>query len=231
MPHFKTTRLQEMCRANRKSVRRFSVNYIHKILLPLVSAGVLAAGYSATKSQPAGVNNDMSVDRWLMTAHDAKELALKNNKVIEGVRSFTLENRMVNRAYDGAPPTMKHPASFAKTKNCLDCHGQNFKLGNRLARPMPHPYLASCEQCHIEETSELFVIEDETKNYFEGLQPLQSGAKSYEGAPPTMPHAIFMRTNCLACHGTQGYAGLQTDHPERRNCTQCHGVPKPLFIQ
>ncbi|MBC8200455.1 MAG: hypothetical protein H8E86_00295 [Planctomycetes bacterium] len=206
------------------------MNYVHKLLL-LFGIGSLAAGYSVSQSQvPLCINNDMSLQRWLMTPHDVQELARKNNKELEGIREETLEDRMLNRAYDGAPPTMKHPASFAKTKNCLDCHGQRFKLGNRIARPMPHPYLANCEQCHVEETSELFTVGEETKNYFVGLQPLLSGSRSYEGAPPVMPHTIFMRTNCLACHGPQGYAGLQTDHPERRNCTQCHGVTKPLFL-
>lgn len=208
------------------------MNYVYKLLFLILGIGLLAAGYRATTSQaPTGVNNDMSVERWLITAHDVQELARKNNNIIEGIREFTLETRMLNRAFDGAPPTMKHPASFAKTKNCLDCHGQNFKLGDRLARPMPHPYLINCEQCHVEETSEIFEVGEETKNYFAGLQPLQGGSRSYDGAPPVMPHSIFMRTNCLACHGSQGYAGLQTDHPERRNCTQCHAVTKPLFLE
>ena len=207
------------------------MNYVRTSLFALLAIGLLAAGYRVAKTQaPTGVNNDMSVERWLMTAHDVQELARKNNKITKGVRALTHEDRMQNRAYDGAPPTMAHPASFAKTKNCLDCHGQNFRLGDRLARPMPHPYMISCQQCHVEQTSELFDVVNETKNYFVGLQPVQGGSRSYEGAPPVMPHTIFMRTNCLACHGSQGYAGLQTDHPERRNCTQCHGVSKPTFL-
>ena len=62
------------------------MNNVYKILLLILGIGLLAAGYRATTSQaPTGINNDMSVERWLMTAHDVQELARKNNKVIEGV--------------------------------------------------------------------------------------------------------------------------------------------------
>jgi cytochrome c-type protein NapB len=77
-------------------------------------------------------------------------------------------------------------------------------------------------QCHIEGESDFIGEVAVIPNTFAGLEPLLGGERSFEGAPPTMPHELFMRTNCIACHGSQGYSGLITDHPERRNCIQCH---------
>ena len=51
------------------------------------------------------------------------------------------------------------------------------------------------------------------------------GQRAFAGAPPTIPHTLWLRGNCLACHGAFGFAELQTSHPERANCVQCH-VPR-----
>lgn len=52
--------------------------------------------------------------------------------------------------------------------------------------------------------------------------------RAYDGAPPTIPHAIDERsaTSCLACHGegvvVQGHVASKISHPIFTQCTQCH---------
>ncbi len=58
-------------------------------------------------------------------------------------------------------------------------------------------------------------------NHFVGLAAPESGPRAFPGAPPQIPHATFMRTDCLSCHGDTSYRGLRTTHPWRRNCQQC----------
>ena len=53
--------------------------------------------------------------------------------------------------------------------------------------------------------------------------------RSYDGAPPVIPHAVaaLAREECLACHqegldlGEEGLAP-RTPHPDRVACRQCH---------
>jgi nitrate reductase cytochrome c-type subunit len=52
------------------------------------------------------------------------------------------------------------------------------------------------------------------------------GGRFYEGAPPTIPHPLQLRENCLACHaGPASRPEIRTSHPERARCRQCH-VPQ-----
>ena len=54
---------------------------------------------------------------------------------------------------------------------------------------------------------------------------LEADAKSAEGEPPVIPHAIADNANgetCLACHRKGLNGAPQTPHPTRVNCTQCH---------
>jgi nitrate reductase (cytochrome), electron transfer subunit len=56
--------------------------------------------------------------------------------------------------------------------------------------------------------------------------------RAYDGAPPTIPHAILNEgigaKNCLQCHENGGYSDLFKDyapvtpHPQLTNCRQCH---------
>ena len=140
----------------------------------------------------------------------------------------SLSARAANRAYDGAPPIIPHDVeSFTQTKSCMDCHADGFAMGTRIARAMPHPYLAACEQCHVTQQPPLaaHALTAGTplpESTFEGLFRTGPSTRAWAEAPPTVPHDLMMRTNCLACHGRLGYAGLQTTHPERTNCVQCH---------
>jgi nitrate reductase cytochrome c-type subunit len=138
------------------------------------------------------------------------------------------------RAYDGAPPVIPHPF-FGMA--CISCHTSTGMEvpGTGFAPPMPHEMtggisaIGNCRQCHVfRESDEVFVAND-----FVGLrQDLRPGARYYGGAPPVMPHPVFMRENCLACHsGPAAREEIRTSHPERVNCRQCHvpAVTREMF--
>ena len=136
--------------------------------------------------------------------------------------------RATTRAYDGAPPTIPHDAAVG---SCVTCHDQDGSQidGVGVAPASPHGEGAAagamqrCRQCHVPvETVALFVA-----SRFTGLpQGPWKGGRATPGAPPTIPHPLQLRENCLACHaGPAARAEIRTSHPERVRCRQCH-VPE-----
>ncbi|MCY2966040.1 MAG: hypothetical protein NT069_20820 [Planctomycetota bacterium] len=77
-----------------------------------------------------------------------------------------------------------------------------------------------CRQCHVfAGTSELF--QESTFVGFTGAD--LRGDRAYPAAPPLIPHAIFMREDCVTCHaGVAARLELVCQHSERTNCRQCH---------
>ena len=140
------------------------------------------------------------------------------------VKTAALE-RAARRAFDGAPPIIPHE-NFGMT--CTECHdlkGMEVE-GVGFAPPSPHEKtlgmsaFSHCRQCHV------FSLADGEfmANTFAGLrQDLRRGARLNPFAPPTLPHKVFMRENCVACHsGPAAREEIRTDHPERPRCSQCH---------
>ncbi|MFN0006973.1 MAG: hypothetical protein ACKVXR_03620 [Planctomycetota bacterium] len=136
--------------------------------------------------------------------------------------------RAGRRLYDGAPPVIPHAEFGAE---CTSCHGdQGIEVeGVGYSVPSPHERTAGlsaisrCTQCHVfRRTDEEFVA-----NGFAGLeQDLRPGTRQHALAPPTLPHPVFMRENCAACHtGPAAREGIRCSHPERSRCLQCH-VPQ-----
>ncbi len=142
-----------------------------------------------------------------------------------GVPPRRLSDRASRRAYPGAPPTIPHPLTSQELRegSCGSCHA----IGGYVARfaayapPTPHPEMASCLQCHVpQKPVPLFV---ETAWQSESAPSI--GQAAMVGAPPAIPHALQMRENCLACHGSAAAAPeIRTTHPERIHCRQCHMV-------
>ena len=133
--------------------------------------------------------------------------------------------RAERRAFDGAPPVIPHEKLGA---SCTACHSKTgIQFGAMgFAPPMPHDVaeemgkFSRCEQCHVYvQTQELFV-----ENTFWGLrQDLRRGRRLNEHAPPVLPHPVFMRENCTACHtGPAAREEIRCTHPERLRCLQCH---------
>ncbi|MBI5155540.1 hypothetical protein HZA57_09915 [Candidatus Poribacteria bacterium] len=141
------------------------------------------------------------------------------------VREATAGVRSVkDRAYLYAPPPVTHSI---KNENdsaaCLQCHARekDVALRKNAIAPIPHAEFSQCLQCHLKGTA---ANADFRPNGFVGLDFPGKGARAYEGAPPTIPHRLFMRDNCQACHGPTGDHSIRTPHPERSQCRQCHAA-------
>jgi cytochrome c-type protein NapB len=143
----------------------------------------------------------------------------------EGTLKSIGEARAVRRLYDGAPPVIPHEVFGADCGACHDARGTALR-GVGFAPAAPHEGTAGadgmirCRQCHVSAlTDQLFV-----ESSFQALrQDLRGGARLYQGAPPTIPHDVFMRENCQACHtGPGARPEILTSHPERARCRQCH---------
>lgn len=121
------------------------------------------------------------------------------------------------RYYAYAPPLIPHEVL---NKQCLDCHGDGLVVQGYKAPVTPHPELLNCQQCHIraDESTREF-----RQNLFVGFKEPQKLPLPQPSGPPLMPHRVFMRENCLVCHGDASRDDIvQTTHPERLNCVQCH---------
>jgi len=132
--------------------------------------------------------------------------------------------RAERRLFDGAPPAIPHDSAVGA---CVSCHSM---AGREIpsmgyAPASPHARTAGiaavpCKQCHVEKrTDEVFV-----GSTFRGIeQDLRPGRRANPLAPPVIPHLVFMRENCAACHtGPAARREIRTSHPERANCRQCH---------
>ncbi len=146
-------------------------------------------------------------------------------------RAKAVEQRAKLRAFDGAPPVIPHTIADINVQTCRACHAVGLKTGDKVARMASHPYLVNCTQCHVEAEAAHLDTAPVPANSFVGRQPGgYGGTRAWTGAPPVMPHAVFMRSNCIACHGEYGYDGWRPDHLSRTNCVQCH-APAAEFEQ
>jgi cytochrome c-type protein NapB len=139
-------------------------------------------------------------------------------------RQAAIEVRSGRRAFSGAPPVVPHAIDERNAQACLSCHGAGLKVGQVIAPKMSHHYLPNCTQCHVEaeQNAPWALAAAMPRTEFVGLSEPGRGERAGPGAPPTIPHAVWMRSNCSTCHGTLGKEGLRTSHPWRANCTQCH---------
>jgi cytochrome c-type protein NapB len=143
----------------------------------------------------------------------------------EAAVKSSAEVRAQRRLFDGAPPTIPHDNFGVDCSGCHNAQGLSVPdLGFAPASPHDETREAGatqrCRQCHVfSSTDGVFVASS-----FQGLaQDLRSGGRLYPGAPPTIPHRIFMRENCTACHaGPSARADIVTSHPQRSRCRQCH---------
>lgn len=138
--------------------------------------------------------------------------------------------RASRRAYNGAPPVIPHPVESTNDAACYACHSQGVRIAGGKASVMSHPFLANCQQCHAPMAPMPFRhVEATAPSNFVGIPAPKQGKRAYPGAPPTIPHSQWMRENCNACHGgPHGWPGMETTHPWRTNCTQCHAPSATL---
>jgi cytochrome c-type protein NapB len=149
----------------------------------------------------------------------------------EQARVLSWASRSEGRAYHGAPPVIPHAADTSSNNNCMSCHADSVRIGSSTANAIPHPYLASCQQCHAPSHNEGFATGFKPPvNTFVGVAAPLAGDTAWEGAPPVIPHSTLMRNNCSACHGQNGDQGIRTPHPWQSSCMQCH-VPSAKLDQ
>lgn len=168
------------------------------------------------------------------TAFKSRLSSLKNNPDNQGQINPLLvseaalrEKRNSRRAYDGAPPIVPHPITQDNAASCLQCHDGATRIGDIVAPAISHPEYTSCTQCHISSkglgsrwnTAEFDL---HTGNRFAGNYNAKPVERAYDDSPPTIPHNVHMRQNCMSCHGELGTSPIRTSHPDRQSCTQCH---------
>jgi nitrate reductase (cytochrome), electron transfer subunit len=144
--------------------------------------------------------------------------------------------RASRRAYNGAPPVIPHAVQDTNDAACYACHSSGMQMGQHKASVMSHVFLSNCTQCHAPPPPPPFQeLDVRVETSFVGLPAPKSGSRAYPGAPPTIPHSQWMREKCSACHGGMlgtngwsGWAGMQSTHPWRTNCTQCHAPSASL---
>jgi cytochrome c-type protein NapB len=150
----------------------------------------------------------------------------------DALRAQALARREQRRAFDGAPPTIPHPADTRAEPNCLLCHEQGARIADLTAPKMSHPSFRSCLQCHAEGVSpEPVAAADLAPLAESSFAPLPfggRGARAWPAAPPVVPHRSFMRQRCDSCHGVSGALGLRTPHADRQSCAQCHVFDQDL---
>lgn len=148
---------------------------------------------------------------------------------IEEGKGRTLDGYYERRAYNGAPPYIPHEVQDEMNmggSNCLTCHASGgwVEKFNAYTPIVPHPEKVNCRQCHVvANTDDLFKVND-----FQGAEPPELGYHALPGSPPPIPHALFLRENCLSCHAGPGAPEeIRVSHPERINCRQCHAHNPP----
>lgn len=119
------------------------------------------------------------------------------------------------RMHAYAPPPIPHPVD--KDAACTSCHGREIQGG---IPAIPHRVQGWCPSCHVAQEP----ARDFRPNRFKGEPPLKArGRRAYPGAPPSIPHPVFMRENCQACHGRERHPGMRANpHPGRADCRACH---------
>ncbi len=139
----------------------------------------------------------------------------------------TLDEYYKNRAYYGAPPSIPHSIKEEISigeNNCLKCHqnggfSEKFKAYTPI---VPHPEMINCKQCHVSQKSQTLFV---NSNFKKGKAPKVGVNNALKGSPPTIPHEIQMRKNCLSCHASPSTPKeIRVSHPERTDCMQCHVI-------
>ena len=128
------------------------------------------------------------------------------------------------RQYPGSPPRVPHavPVYYQDdNSDCIACHDRGgYDAEQDAYIPVtPHPENENCFQCHLpRRTEELFV-----ESNWQSINPPKLGRSQLGGSPPSIPHSLQLREDCLACHtGPAAVAEIRVEHASRGNCRQCH---------
>ncbi len=179
-------------------------------VLLLVSCGA-RAGEDATESAPA-----------------PGQVAAPATSAVETVPPEQVEadraHRAGLRAFYTAPPVIPHDTEGLRNQDCQGCHENNSpEPSDQTPLGTPHFQRTNCLQCHLASEPWTGGTVTPVASDWVGLEQPNEGRRAHEAAPPTIPHRVRMRENCSLCHGPESlYESLQTPHPERTSCQQCH---------
>lgn len=144
--------------------------------------------------------------------------------------------RESRRAFAGAPPVVPHPVNQQNSASCLACHGKTTRVAGLSVPQISHPAYTNCLQCHAAGTGPTSTWERPSEefatplldNSFSGVNAPRPASRAFVGAPPVMSHPLWMRQNCISCHGAGGSSAIKPDHAARQNCVQCHATNSAL---
>ncbi len=123
------------------------------------------------------------------------------------------ENKPLGRISPYAPPVVPH--EDYDVGSCFDCH----QTSEMDAPMIPHERLENCKQCHVRQ----FDVPLFKGTAIITVPKLKRSSAKYKKGPPAIPHTVFMREKCLACHGHGSSRDIMKSlHQERVNCRQCH---------
>lgn len=161
--------------------------------------------------------------------HQSRKLYLAAEQATEPQLVALAGSRNLNsfyrlRQYPGSPPIIPHEVAtaFAAVGNdCLSCHGKGgYSPDHKAFAPVsPHPENSLCFQCHAEQSG----AKDFVESTWQSIIPPRLGLSFLGGSPPSAPHGLQLRENCVACHiGPAAVAEIRVTHGSRGNCRQCH---------
>lgn len=211
-------------------MKRVSILLLFVLLLVggfmIVSKSIDGAGSYAIVSKANYSTIPVPTEKWSSETWNAA--GYYQNTLEEWVPKKTLSEYYSNRAYYGAPPFMPHPVGDEMTmgaKDCLKCHenGGYVNKYEAFAPVTPHPDKINCRQCHAAVTTETLFRPTLWEN--EKRMPVTIHNTALVTSPPTIPHALDLRKDCLSCHaGPSAPQEIRVSHPERVNCRQCHAL-------
>ncbi|MBB6461933.1 cytochrome c3 family protein [Flammeovirga kamogawensis] len=214
------------------------MNKLVIVLFSLIIVAVVMVNLSITEAKKrASLTEEVATPS---TRETSEEYLFRRSK--EGIDFKAMPNDPLHaehkkeyyqrRAYEGAPPQIPHPLLSKKgigDKSCLQCHENGGYVASfkAYAPATPHPELISCRQCHVPiTTKKLF-----KKTNWKRSQPTHVDNRALVTSPPTIPHGLQNRTDCLSCHaGSGGLVDIRATHTERANCMQCH-VPNQAKLE
>ncbi len=199
--------------------------FAEKTISAPTSTDVLpAAAYSEMRRSDAGRTRVYSIDELPRQQRDLFATVAIDLEA----RRASLATRSERRAFNGAPPIIPHTVEQLSNAQCMLCHGAGFAIEDSVARAASHPHYANCTQCHAPPGAPLFEPTLAVVNFFDGVDAPFEGERAWPGAPPTIPHSTWMRNNCNSCHGPEGWLGMESTHPWRTSCLQCHAPSATL---
>lgn len=142
-------------------------------------------------------------------------------QTVKPEKAEVLDSRAQFRAFYTAPPVIPHEIESRDSRDCSRCHLNVTRLDDgRIASQTPHPQFSNCLQCHVPGLEDTYNTD---QSHWQGLEEPRRGDRWFTTTPPTIPHRVRLRENCLSCHGPENPdTRIRTPHPERTSCLQCH---------